>query len=157
MSAVMANRAGDALQRWVCFRVGGQDYGLPIERVQEVLRDAAIEPVPGTTALVLGVINLRGQIVTVLDLRERLALPVGADVDPAATRIIVLDIAGERFGFRVDAVADVLKLADAAIKPAPGVGASSSEVRVAGLYNRERRLLTLLDADSLLLGATLLR
>lgn len=155
MSVALAHRGADAVQRWVCFRVAGQDYGLPIERVQEVLREAPIEPVPGTTALVLGVINLRGQIVTVLELGARLGLdPVPAD--PAAQRIVVLDIGDERFGLRVDEVTDVLKLADAAIKPAPGVGSASADLRVAGLYNRDGRLLTLLDADTLLTGAHLI-
>lgn len=155
MNTPLAHRPNDSVQRWVCFRVAGQDYGLPIERVQEVLREAAIEPVPGTTALVLGVINLRGQIVTVLDLRARLGLPLQAPVDLAARRIVVLDLHGERFGLQVDEVADVLKLADAAIKPAPPVGSATSEVRVAGMYSRDGRLLTLLDADTLLSGARL--
>ena len=149
MNAPLARRVEDRLSRWVCFVVAGQEYGLPIERVQEVLRDAVIEPVPGTQPVVLGVVNLRGCVVTVIDLRTRLGLTAGPAASPANRRIIVLDLGGELFGLAVDAVAEVLKLADAAIKPAPPVGSAEGSARPAGMVSRDGRLLTLIEPDSL--------
>ncbi len=144
-------RADDSVSRWVCFDVGGQRYGVPILSVQEVLRAAQIEPVPGAGAQVLGVINLRGSIVTVLDLRARLGL--GAASAGTDTRIVILDHGGESVGLLVDRVADVRKIVDAAVKPAPDVGAAGSAVRAHGLYTRDGDLLTLLDPASLIDGA----
>lgn len=150
MNAPLSRRVEDRPSRWVCFVVAGQEYGLPIERVQEVLRDAVIEPVPGTQPVVLGVVNLRGCVVTVLDLRTRLGLAAGQPpASPADRRIIVLDLGGELFGLAVDAVAEVLKLADAAIKPAPPVGSADGSARPAGMVSRDGRLLTLIEPDSL--------
>jgi len=154
MSALMIRRREDRVSRWVCFVVAGQHYGLPIEQVQEVLRDTTVEPVPGTLPLVMGVINLRGNVVTVLNLRARMGLN-GAEPEsllPSDRRIIVLQLTGELFGFCVDAVAEVRKLADAAIKPAPKVGDAAGTVRVAGCVSREGELLTLIDPESLVEG-----
>ncbi len=140
-------RRDDSLSRWVCFVLGGQLYGLPILDVQEVLCQFDIEPVPGTPADVLGVINLRGTVVTVLDLRRRLGV---AATDPdAEARIVVVEQDSERFGLLVDCVADVRKVVDAAVKSAPDVGADSDQARVRGVYSRDGDLLTLLDTASL--------
>ncbi len=155
MTALMIRRNEDRLSRWVCFVVAGQDYGLPIERVQEVLRDTAVEPVPGTQPVVLGVINLRGNVVTVLDLRIRMGISASDAAVPVADadrRIIVLELGGELFGLAVDAVAEVLKLADAAIKPSPQVGDAGAMPRAAGLVSRDQRLLTLIEPESLIEG-----
>ncbi len=150
-----ARRNEDRLLSWVCFAVGAQGYGLPIERVQEVLNGVPVEPVPGTSAVVVGVINLRGSVVTVLDLRSCLdsSQAQANGRDPAARYcIIVLDLGGELFGLCVDSVAEVLKLPTAAIKPAPRVGDADGSARAQGLFSRNGRLLTLLDPESLLDG-----
>lgn len=141
-------RRDDSLSRWVCFGVGDQVFGLPILAVQEVLRNADIEPVPGATAQVLGVINLRGNVVTVLDLRVRLGLPTVAPGEDS--RIVIVEHHGESFGLLVDRIADVRKVIDAAIKPVPDVGASRSAVRVRGIYDRDGSSLTLLDQAGLI-------
>ncbi|MEQ1439308.1 chemotaxis protein CheW [Fontimonas sp. SYSU GA230001] len=148
MSDPTGQRKDDSVSRWVCFEVGDQVYGLPILAVQEVLRDVEIEPVPGATQHVLGVLNLRGNVVTVLDLRVRLGLPSApADAD---TRIVIVEHDGESFGLRVDRVADVRKIIDGAIKHAPDIGAARGAVRVHGVYTRDGGMLTLLDKDSLI-------
>ncbi len=154
MSAETQRRADDALSRWVCFGLGGQLYGMPILRVQEVLRDIAIEPVPGTAPQVLGVINLRGSVVTVIDLGLRLGLP--AILPGADARIVVVDHAQESFGLMVDRVADVRKIVDAAVMPAPEVGAAGTLTPVSGVYLRDGELLTLLDADAVVAGVRFL-
>ncbi|MEW6167198.1 MAG: chemotaxis protein CheW [Pseudomonadota bacterium] len=144
----LRRRSEDSLSRWVCFELAGQLYGLPILSVQEVLRDTAIEPVPGTVAQVLGVINLRGNVVTVLDLRRRLGLP--AAEPQADARVVVLDHGGESIGLFVDRVADVRKVIDAAIKPVPEIGAAPGTARTRGVYTRDGDLVTLLEPDSLI-------
>lgn len=143
----LGKRKDDHISRWVCFGVGEQVYGLPILAVQEVLRDADIEPVPGATPHVLGVLNLRGNVVTVIDLRVRLGLPATpADGD---SRIVVVEHRDESFGLLVDRIADVRKIIDAAIKHAPDIGAAHTAVRVHGVYTRDGGMLTLLDKESL--------
>lgn len=139
-------RRDDSLSRWVCFALQGQLYGLSIFDVQQVLCQFDIEPVPGAADEVLGVINLRGTVVTVLDLRRRLGL--SASWPDAEARIVVVEHGGERFGLLVDRVTDVRKVIDAAVKAAPDVGAGSGQVRVHGVYARDGELLTLLDTAS---------
>lgn len=147
-------RAVDRLSSWVCFVVEQQVYGLPIDSVQEVLNDMAVEPVPGTSTVVVGVINLRGNVVTVLDLRERLLRrPHPGRHDRATTYcIVVIRLGGELFGLCVDAVAEVMKVSGGEIKAAPSVGDNQGVARAAGLVSRRDHLLTLLEPDSLLDG-----
>ena len=139
-------RNGDAVRRWIGFELSGQLYGVPILSVQEVLATAEIEPVPGTPTEVLGVINLRGQIVTVIDLRLRLGL--GRSPDPVGP-LIVFDGAAETLAARVDCVTHVRQIADAAIKPAPRTGSTPCHA-VAGLVVRSGEMMTLLDMPGLL-------
>ncbi|TJY62832.1 chemotaxis protein CheW [Sinimarinibacterium sp. CAU 1509] len=151
MSAIPLRRRDDAVSRWVCFRLGAQLYGLPILQVQELLGNAAIEPVPGTTNQVCGVINLRGNVVTVLDLRVCLGLSPGPD--SAESRIVVVEHGTESVGLRVDGVAEVRKVIDGAIRPSPNVGSASSGGTVRGVYLRDGEMLTLLDPDAVVNGA----
>ncbi|MGQ0529496.1 MAG: chemotaxis protein CheW [Panacagrimonas sp.] len=139
-------RNGDAVRRWIGFELSGQLYGVPILAVQEVLSTAEIEPVPGTPSEVLGVINLRGQIVTVIDLRLRLGLSSSAD---STGPLIVFDGASETLAARVDCVTHVRQIADAAIKPAPRTGNTPCHA-VAGLVVRAGEMMTLLDVPVLL-------
>ena len=134
-------RTGDSAQRWIGFDLAGQSYAVPILSVQEVLASAEIEPVPGSPRGVLGVINLRGQIVTVFDLRIRLGLPPATVV---AGPLVVFDGGQEIVAARVDRVADVRRIADAAIKPAPQAG-ETPNVAVMGLITRPGEMTTLLD------------
>lgn len=146
MSA-LARKSDGEFARWVCFGLGAQDYGLPILQVHEVLRPLPIEPVPGSADIMLGVINLRGQVVTVIDLRRYLQLPEQA-VD-AETRIIVVAHDGETFGLLVDRIGEVSKIAVAAIKPLPPLHRQGNRYGFAGMVGRGDALLTLLDVDAL--------
>lgn len=141
----------DASSRWVTFELAGQLYGLEILKVQEVLADAEIESVPGAPRVILGVSNLRGSIVTMVDLRRRLGLPPGAQQAPVCC--VVVDSRssggpGEPVGLRVDRVVDVRRIADAAIKPAPVTGDHAASA-VLGVLSKPGEVLTLLDADRL--------
>lgn len=140
-----ARRADDSSARWVCFELAGQLYGLEILKVQEVLAAAEIESVPGAPAQILGISNLRGSIVTILDLRRRLGLaPLDGD-GPAC--VVVVDGFGEPVGLRVDRVVDVRSLRAGAVKHAPNTGGQSSGVL--GVVTRNHEVLTLLDANAM--------
>ncbi len=101
----------------VCFRIGKETFGVDILAVREIVKAREITSVPGTTAYVLGIINLRGKIISVMDLAGRLGL--GAASVDRASRILVVDIDGFTVGFLVDAATEVLKLPDESIDPAP--------------------------------------
>lgn len=100
----------------VCFRIGRETYGIDIFAVREIVKPQEITPVPGTEAYVLGIINLRGRIVSVVDLAARLGL--GAAAIHRSSRILVVDLDGFTVGFLVDAATEVLKLDEEAIETA---------------------------------------
>lgn len=101
----------------VCFRIGKEAFGVDIFAVREIVKAQEITPVPGTAEYVLGIINLRGKIVSVMDLSERLGL--GASAVDRASRILVVDLDGITVGFLVDAATEVLKLSEESIDPPP--------------------------------------
>ena len=101
----------------VCFRIGKETFGVDILAVREIVKAQEITTVPGSTDHVLGIINLRGKIISVMDLAGRLGLGT-ASVD-RASRILVVDLDDFTVGFLVDAATEVLKLADESIDPAP--------------------------------------
>jgi purine-binding chemotaxis protein CheW len=133
--------------RWVGFELNGQGFGVKIEQVREVLLSATIEPVPSSPPLVLGVINLRGRIVTVLDLHMCLGLMRESD---AETRVIIIDFEGEPLALRVDRISDLCAVSDKAIKPAPATAKGGANAAVCGVVSRDHSMLTLLDLDKLL-------
>ncbi|HET7798101.1 MAG TPA: chemotaxis protein CheW [Nevskia sp.] len=139
-------RAQDDSSRWVTFELAGQLYGLEILKVQEVLADTEIESVPGAPRQILGVANLRGSIVTILDLRLRLGLTPRPLETPVCC--VVVDGHGESVGLRVDRVVDVRRIADSAIKRAPATG-GNTQSGVLGVVTRPGEMLTLLNADDM--------
>ncbi len=132
----------------VTFLLDGVEFGLDIDRVQEITTRTEITPVPGSPRFVLGVINLRGQIIPVLDSRQRFHLAHAAPT--ARTRIMVLDLAGEPTGFQVDAVAEVVKLDDFSLKETPPLVAGVRSEYLAGMVTAGSRLITLINLDKIL-------
>lgn len=145
---LMARRkVEERLLRWVGFELMGQRYALRIEQVREVLSHAEIEPVPGAGAEVMGVTNLRGRIVTVVDLRICLNLRPNHD---GSSCIVVVEHGGEPVALRVDRIQELHVVAESAIKPAPNVTRSGSHRAVCGVISRGSTIITLLDVASLL-------
>jgi purine-binding chemotaxis protein CheW len=125
----------------VVFRLGREEFGVPIDSVQEIVRvPESLTHVPKAPAAVVGVINLRGSVLPVMDLRRRLGLPTVARND--GQRIVVFLIDGVRTGFIVDSVAEVLKVPRQAIEPAPQLSAEQSSLlaRMANLAKQGRML-----------------
>lgn len=148
---VPARRAHERSSRWLRFRVGGQPFAVEVLKVQEVLRVPEIVPVRGAPDAVVGLMNLRGQLVAVLDLATRLALPPAARAERAEdARVVVLEEHGHCLGVHVDAVADVVTLTDAAIETVDGplLGAAGDILR--GVARVEGSTVVLLDARAVL-------
>lgn len=137
--------------KWVTFYLDRERYGVNVMQVQEVLRFTEITPVPGAPAYVLGIINLRGNVVTVIDTRQRFMLGPKAVDD--ATRIVIMEAEGQVIGILVDSVAEVVELRASEIESAPNVGNEESARFVLGVSSLEGELLILIDLDKLFTGA----
>jgi len=138
----------DPVTEWVTFRLDAEKYGIDVMRVREVLRNTEIAPVPGAPDFVLGIINLRGNVVTVIDTRKRFGMPPKA-IDEAS-RIVILEAGDEVVGMMVDSVAEVVDLRASSIETAPNVGNDESAKFIQGVSNRDDGLLILVDLNKLL-------
>ncbi|MES9971864.1 MAG: chemotaxis protein CheW [Candidatus Thiodiazotropha sp.] len=139
---------GGPLIQFVTFILMDEVYGINVMQVQEVLRITEIAPVPGAPSYVLGIINLRGNVVTVIDTRTRFGLPT-KEVDDAS-RIIVIESEKQVVGILVDAVAEVVELREMEIDAAPNVGTEESSRYIQGVATQEDSLLILVDLNKLL-------
>jgi purine-binding chemotaxis protein CheW len=141
-------RTKDPLIQWVTFRLDNETYGVNVMMVQEVLRMTEIAPVPGAPDYVLGIINLRGNVVTVIDTRKRFGLTPREPDD--STRIVIIEIDKQVIGILVDSVAEVVDLHMSEIETAPNVGNDESSKFIQGVSSREEELLILVDLNKLL-------
>ncbi|MDR3415799.1 MAG: chemotaxis protein CheW [Nevskia sp.] len=128
------------------FRMDGQEYGVDILVVQEIRSNSAVTRIPDAPAYVKGVLNLRGKVLPVIDLRLKLRL---AAVDDDATVMIVFDFGGSSIGAVVDSVSDVLQLDAGQILPPPEIAAIDRRSLVGIVVVGERNLV-LLDVEALL-------
>lgn len=132
----------------VTFRLADEVYGINVMLVQEVLRWTEIAPVPGAPDYVLGIINLRGNVVTVIDTRLRLGLPPREPDD--SSRIVIIEAERQVVGILVDSVAEVMDLNSSEIDSAPNVGNDESSKYIQGVASRDGSLLILIDLNKLL-------
>ena len=137
----------DEVLQWVTFSLGDEIYGIHVMQVREVLRYMDIAPVPGAPYYVLGIINLRGNVVTVIDLRLRFNLPQSEITEK--TRIVVIESQSYVIGIMVDSVAEVVYLKSTEIDPAPTVGTEDSAKFIQGVSNKNDQLLILVDLNKL--------
>jgi len=136
--------------QWVTFHIDNEVYGITVMQVMEVLRYVDLTPVPGAPDYVLGIINLRGNVVTVIDTRKRFALP-SKEVDDL-TRIVIIESEGQVLGMLVDCVAEVVYLRESEIEMAPNVGNEESSRFIQGVHSKGDSLLILVDVNKLLTG-----
>ncbi|RPZ54468.1 chemotaxis protein CheW [Pseudomonas aeruginosa] len=145
MSKATAQSAEDPILQWVTFRLDNESYGI---NVMQVLRYTEIAPVPGAPSYVLGIINLRGNVVTVIDTRQRFGL------DPAPvsdnTRIVIIEADKQVVGILVDSVAEVVYLKQSEIETAPNVGNEESAKFIQGVCNKNGELLILVELDKMM-------
>lgn len=131
--------------QWVTYQLDGEIYGIDVMRVQEVLKVTEIAPVPGAEGYILGIINLRGNVVTVIDTRKRFGLP-SKDPDDM-TRIIVVEVKGNVIGMLVDSVAEVVYLYQSDIEPTPTVTSDDNSYYIHGVSSRDGTLIILVDIN----------
>ncbi|HET6413676.1 MAG TPA: chemotaxis protein CheW [Anaeromyxobacter sp.] len=139
----------EGIEEYLIFRLGTEEYGVPVERVHEVLKPQPVTEVPRAPAGVLGVITVRGEVVAVFDPRLRLGLP-GSPPSEGAGRIVIVDDGEGPCGLLVDEVASVVRLAQGSIEPCPqGIGGQSADC-LAGIGRERNRLFMVLDLSALL-------
>jgi len=143
-----AESVNNPITQWVTFFLDNEKYGIKVMQVQEVLRMTEIAPVPGAPHYVLGIINLRGNVVTVVDSRKRFGLPPQDSDD--ATRIVIIEAGEQVIGILVDSVAEVVDLRADDIEMAPNVGTDESSKYIQGVSSQSDELLILVDVNKLL-------
>ena len=135
-------------EQLVVFSLADETYGIDISVVNEIIRMQSITQVPRTPEFVEGVINLRGRIVPVIDLRKRFGLEVSEETQ--ASRIMVVELEGIIMGMIVDAVSEVLRLPKDSIEPTPPMVSGVDAAYLRGVGKWDDRLIILLDIDKVL-------
>lgn len=147
-TAHSTDQSEDNILQYVTFRLDDETYGINVMQIQEVLRYSEIAPVPGAPHYVLGIINLRGNVVTVIDTRTRFGL-MRSDITDQ-TRIVVLELEGQVVGVLVDSVAEVVYLKESEIETAPNVGNDESARFIQGVCNKNGELIILVEFEKML-------
>lgn len=132
----------------VIFDLAKEHYGVDISDVREIMRMQSITRVPGVSSFVEGVINLRGKVLPVIDLRKRLGLTVSEQTKDS--RIVVIDITSGEIGVIVDAVLEVLRVPKSTIEPASPLMTNSNYDYLKGIAKLPGRLVILIDSDKVL-------
>lgn len=137
--------AEDAERQLVVFDLAGEIYGVNIETVREIIRMQAVTFVPDAPDFVEGVINLRGRVIPVIDLRRRFGLTVTEETSDS--RVLVVDSEGEDLGVIVDAVTEVQRIAEDSIEPVSSLVSTEQSDYIVGITKVGEQLIILLDLD----------
>jgi purine-binding chemotaxis protein CheW len=135
----------------VSFKLGSEEYGVDIAQVQEINRMVTVTHVPRAPVFMEGVINLRGQLIPIIDLRTRFGMPRAEHTK--STRIVVTEVGAKRVGMVVDSVSEVLRLPADAVEPAPDMVAGVETEYIRGVGKVDDRLIILLDLSRVVSGA----
>jgi purine-binding chemotaxis protein CheW len=139
-----------AEEQMVTFSLGSEEFGVDIMKVQEIIRIPPVTRVPKARSYIEGVINLRGNVIPIVNLRSRFGMPPGEETD--LSRIVVLQIDNRVFGIMVDSVTEVLWLDNEAIEPPPPIALGMDSNYIRGVGKIGERLLILLKLDQLMGG-----
>jgi purine-binding chemotaxis protein CheW len=143
-----ATNTAQGEEQLVVFDLADEAYGVDIGAVREIIRMQDITRVPGAPEIVEGIINLRGNVIPVVDLRKRFRLDVTKR--NRDNRIVVVDIGGQDIGVVVDAVTEVLRIASDSVEPPSSVITTADSVYLLGIVKLEGRLVILLDLEKVL-------
>jgi purine-binding chemotaxis protein CheW len=135
----------DEVVQLAAFRVGGEEYVVDIRRVREIIRVVPITPVRKGPQFVEGVINLRGSVIPIIDLRRRFELP---QEESPQRKIIIMSIDGRVLGLMVDAVTEVVRVPRGSIRPAPGLLEAARAPYFLGVCHYRGRTLVLLNVKN---------
>lgn len=135
------------LKQFVGFTLSKEHYGIDIMAVEEIIRILEITPIPRAPAFVVGIINMRGMVIPVIDLRKKLAIPVNTN-QSEKSRIIVSSCGGKRVGFIVDQVEEVLRINVDHIDQAPG-STRAIDNYISGVVRTPKGMVIILDVSKL--------
>ena len=145
---IATNFHADDLLQLVSFKIGSEEFALDILKIQEIIRTVEVTKVPRAPHFVEGVINLRGKVIPIIDLRKRFGLP--SIETTKNTRIVVVDIDNKVVGLVVDGVSEVLRLPASTIEPPPPMLAGIDSDYISGVGKLDDRLLILLEISKVL-------
>ena len=155
MTSVPGKSGMATSQQFLTFALGTEEYGVEILKIQEIKGFSAITPLPNAPPDVKGVLNLRGAIVPIMDLRKKFGLPEIATT--AFTVIVVVQVQAKVMGFLVDAVSDVLTVKTEEIQPTPDMAGQVDTSCLQGLAQAGEKLVILLDIDRVLTAAEVIQ
>ena len=153
MNSTQANGMNADTQQFLTFRLAGEEYGVGILSVQEIRGWSAVTAIPHAPAWLLGVINLRGAVVPIIDLRIKFNF-ARAEYNEF-TVVIILNVGSRVIGIVVDGVSDVITLGSEQIKPAPSLGSSTDTSHIIGFGTLDERMRILMDVERLMASADL--
>jgi purine-binding chemotaxis protein CheW len=138
----------EELLQLVSFTIGGEEFGVDILKVQEINRMLEVTRVPNAPEYVDGVINLRGKVIPIIDLRRRFSME--RKEHDKNTRIVVVELRGKIIGFVVDAVSEVLRIPRSVTEPPPRIVSGVDAAFITAVGKLEDRLLILIDLDKVI-------
>lgn len=139
-----------AEQQLVVFGLGKEEFGIDISRVREIVRLQNITAIPQSMDFVEGIVNLRGQIVPIVDLCKRFRVAGSDEIEESSRRIIVVNMAEQNIGILVDGVSEILRIPDESIEPTPPIVAGGVAAEfIKGVAKVEDRLIIFLDLDKI--------
>ena len=142
------NNAGEISQQFITFALGAEEYGVDIMAVREIKGWTATTPIPGSPHFIHGVINLRGIIVPIMDLRARFGMP---QTEPTRMHVVIIITTGTRTtGLLVDAVSDIIAISPESIRPIPDMGSDMRENLLTGLVALNDRMVSLVSLEFLI-------
>jgi purine-binding chemotaxis protein CheW len=148
MSQKIEQAGAAELRHFISFSVGEEEYGLELLRVKEVIRARQITWIPRVPSFVKGIINLRGDVIPVIDLRQRFGL--APREHSATTRVIVVEVGGRLLGMVVDSASQAVRIPASQIEPPPPALGGLIQAYISGVAKVEEKLIILLNADSVL-------
>ena len=143
-----SNEVKSTEQEFLTFHVGNQLFGVPVLSVRDVLKPQSLARIPLAPPEVAGAINLRGRIITTIDVRCRLGLPLRENSDPSMS--VVVNDGDELYSLMVDSVGDVISLSSSAFENNPATVSSRWRDFSSGIYHLDRELMIVLDIPNLL-------
>jgi purine-binding chemotaxis protein CheW len=153
-SVVASTQEKQQIIQLIVFRVGDEEFGVPIGAVQEIIKVGIVTPIPDSPSFIKGLINVRGDIVAIIDVRARFSLPT--EEEPSK-HIVIVNQEGSLFGLMVNEVLEVLRVQKSDIKTPPQLMTKMHEDYVYGVITHDARLIILLDVNKVLSEDELVR
>lgn len=136
------------LVQLIVFKAGKEEFAVPIDAVREIIKNTTITPIPNAPHHVVGIINVRGDIVTTVDIKAQFSLD-DSEENTSPKHVIVTSEAGDLYGLLVDEVIEVLRVPKEEIKPPPSLVLKTHQKYVSAVISHERRLIILIDISKI--------